>query len=1264
MSIDSGKDFQPVAREVSRLSEKISTLRTKIQKIFKKGETQDPSKTLQELSSLEIDEKKPNEPDDDTISMFDPNAGEKIKAYEAAKILSQQIKAEATKNSENQPIIETLFSDSPNLYEQHHREYKKEKNTIRGAINRSVNIRRLQKEGIKKSDAREIYDNLRSRGISSYQIEKPKEDFYGNLYRNEPIKNEEIIILLKNAHKIIDRDNSIGNLDEPAYFNINYLNSSILTLTDEQFQEKRQQINSLFFIDKGGARDLLSQPPFNKETISFINYFNTEFLIQKNQKIDFSVFKSDFLVLLTNRETTESYRHQVLQKSISNITKKLIISDVNHGSAIKIHELMVPQEGSRIISDEDILFSILSKMPGRVEQKFLIDIHRQYEERKISQNDMKKLVREGGSITVEFINKFIRSIENTADDHNIASSLLEMITISDTSDYENLKSLLSNPEIFSSFSPEDQKFWTKILTIGQTPYLNFLIRNKNTINLLVDQDNKPTLELLFKLIEAKSDFSTLSSVCTPELVDKVPNSHPDKLFFTLISRIDSQKIYDFLSQNKDSVMQRIKSSSNPEETLTQYLSIIEQINSSPSKEILKIKDQLLIEILNNPNPLEAYQKISDIFINNNLPVVGKITKVFSVLYPQSTIESILDKNKKLSRVLLSHQSSHLRQSIIFKDLLKINLESGETSLVNYLNLLDQSAAVLNKAKTGIPLSPIEIRQLSFFFKKLDTLYDSSLLSRIQPTEALDTSTIQSKISELYQKYKVKEGQSLSDRVVEMYFSSIGIKTISEALGYIKKSKETTHNRNLRLTQFIISEGDLIKNINSENLGSILNFGSVAREYLGADAGSDLTPFDTDTMRSNGEYSIENFEQVATSGYGDIYIVVKNRGQFQDTTNDPNPQYDPSKLEVFQSGNLGTNHYGVRTGFPSAEIDFIITPSNEPRKLENIFYEIAKHGVYIPVLDSKGELIFTPQDYERYRHSFDGVKQFGGEPLEVEKSQPSDPFYQEIINIKKSIQSEQIDSVSLADTKIKEKIKTILSTLGITFREQFDTSILGSRLYNIGSSGRRTNLPGNFDFDYNIVLDVPNYPKLKTLVDEIKKHFSHQDEITSELNQVRLTGVSGVSPEPIDLDIGINTTASTLIFTSHEAIEQKLDAIRLSYGEDTYQEVIANILLAKKILKENHAYKKGDNQDGGFGGIGTENWILSNNGSIKKAFETFWQAAHDNGRELTLDEFRKRYFILDSGENLRETGRSHDNFVFALQEKGYKAMLKAIGKYIS
>jgi len=825
------------------------------------------------------------------------------------------------------------------------------------------------------------------------------------------------------------------------------------------------------------------------------------------------------------------------------------------------------------------------------------------------------------------------------------------------------------PEALSSFTHEEQKKLLIIFNLKDIDTNSFktVLTSKVPPELLIDGNGKLT-PFFFETFITHDSFSLscLRSSLTSETIDSFPSEDQKiwKTISTLITELKDQTNKSPLYKNIKVISQKINSSTDPQETLKQYVSVIEQINSSPSKEILKIKDQLLVEILNSSNPLEAYQKISDIFIKNNLPMVGKIYRVFDVLYPSEKISEMLNGKKNLSRVLTENQSSRLRQFIIFNDLLKVNLGSGESSLVNYLNLFQTSSPLLEKARTEETLTQPEAAQLSSFFKKLDTLYDASLLSRLQPTEVLDTSTLQSKIDQLYQKYKVAEGQTISDRIAQMYLSGLGIRSIPEALDYINQTKESAHQRNLSRTDFSLGIGDLIKGVKSENLGDILNFGCVAREYLGADSSSDYTPFDTDVIKSTLNHSSNEIISSGLSGYGDLYIIIKDRGQFQNTTQINNPKYNQNQLEIFKSNvKKRGDDYGIRTGFPSSEIDFIVTTDTAPQKLENIYYEIAKHGVYIPILNKEGKQIFAPTDYQRYRHSFDGVKQFGGEPIQVEFSQSGDPFRQEIDKYKKEIETESSDEVSIVDTQIKEKIKTILDSLDIKLKDEFDNSLLGSRLYDIGSSGRHTNLPKDFDFDYNLVLDAPSYAKSQQLIEEIKTQFTHEGEIPAEISQIRLTKVSGIGSEPIKLDIGVNTTASTLIFASHEAIEQKLDSIKQSLGEDTYREVVANILLTKQILKDNHAYKKTDNQDGGFGGIGTENWILSNNGSIKKAFETFWQAAHSNGQELSLDEFRKRYFILDAGENFRETGRTHDNFVFILTDKGYHAMLKTIGKYL-
>ncbi|MFH2018370.1 MAG: hypothetical protein ABII98_00060, partial [bacterium] len=90
----------------------------------------------------------------------------------------------------------------------------------------------------------------------------------------------------------------------------------------------------------------------------------------------------------------------------------------------------------------------------------------------------------------------------------------------------------------------------------------------------------------------------------------------------------------------------------PQEKRKQYLSIIERIDSSPSQEIQRIKEQLLNQILEHDNPNETYNRIESVFIKNNLPLVGKIFRIFKILYPPEMLNEIL-KDPKLSPYLRS-----------------------------------------------------------------------------------------------------------------------------------------------------------------------------------------------------------------------------------------------------------------------------------------------------------------------------------------------------------------------------------------------------------------------------------------------------------------------------------------------------------------------------------------------------------------------------------------------------------------------------------
>ena len=131
------------------------------------------------------------------------------------------------------------------------------------------------------------------------------------------------------------------------------------------------------------------------------------------------------------------------------------------------------------------------------------------------------------------------------------------------------------------------------------------------------------------------------------------------------------------------------------------------------------------------------------------------------------------------------------------------------------------------------------------------------------------------------------------------------------------------------------------------------------------------------------------------------------------------------------------------------------------------------------------------------------------------------------------------------------------------------------------------------------------------------------------------------------------------------IQDRLNTI-YSQDKEKYRYVIANILLAKQVLKEAGAYKpnRGENPQGGLGGVGIENWILQNGGSFIDAATSFLQASE--GR--TFEEFKNTYQVWDFGTNhLAEQKGTypHDNFVSAnMNEIGYNNIIIALKNYLN
>lgn len=722
---------------------------------------------------------------------------------------------------------------------------------------------------------------------------------------------------------------------------------------------------------------------------------------------------------------------------------------------------------------------------------------------------------------------------------------------------------------------------------------------------------------------------------------------------------------------------------------------ISRLRNSPSAEIKRLEKELIGQLWKLDNPQQALEEIISIFEKNNLPLVGKTYRVFETIYDNpntsggAVLESDLSSKTNLSPVLTT-ATARARREIIYRDLLSINVKSANPQLRDYLEVIRDGENVVSRLENdGIEvLTDRERLLLGHFLDKMDMLYSASLFGRTienrkraRHIDSSATSSILSpaeRIQTLRRNFRARADQKLTDRLSEMFLKPIGLSSIEEVLVEMDRAKIEADSRNREFVQanvgkIVLKAGDRFKGVGLDDFGKILERGAVAREYLGASAGSDATPYDTDTGLileqdlANGVTSAVSSSP--STGYGDILLVVKDRNQFGNGTN----QY-----ESFASGVVGERHYGIRTGFPSSEIDAVIAKdslSSDYKKMDDLFITMAQHGQYIPVATIDGNVIFTSEQFDQYRKTFDGVSEYSQNPVTVRRvgigqvtySFPDSPRILE--STKAAIDQLRVDitqdreKVESLSNQIRQRVSDALASNGVTLRGEFDTSIYGAEFVDTGSTSRGSNVPGDYDFDMSLQLDPNDIKRLGEISGVVKEALKLQEDKShteTDYVQVRAIGSEIIEGETLDIDIGIGKRSDDGIFASSDAVSQKLDSIRATLGEDAYNDVLANIVLAKKILIEGHAYKK--LEDGGMGGIGVENWIVLHNGNVLDAFQSFWDASHsETGEILPYEEFARRYKVFDAGLNIKYN--NHDNFIQVLKPNGYAAMVESIGGYL-
>lgn len=697
---------------------------------------------------------------------------------------------------------------------------------------------------------------------------------------------------------------------------------------------------------------------------------------------------------------------------------------------------------------------------------------------------------------------------------------------------------------------------------------------------------------------------------------------------------------------------------------------------SNSKELHSFREILVKQLMDLDDPLTAANEIEKIFVKNNIPTVGKIYAAFEILHPDFQGFDFEGESSMVSPAL-KKSSTTSKKFIVFSDLIKASLGSNNRSINAYLKSIETGNNLYKSIKNGTvkyeELDEDQKEELINFANHLLSLYERSMKGRNEsksikvssnPIETIDTLVeILSPDGSL--------DYDLADRVVSMFCGFSGIETLEEAKNYVKGKVESADRRNRERAEkriFTLDQGDLIKGIGSIRFFEhILQNGSVSKEYLGASAGSDATPLDTDLSvieTTNSTFSSQ-ISSTAAKGYGPIWIVLKRDDRFyvsRDKDGEKDVKRDLSRYELFYTGVCGDGHYGIRTGFASSEIDYIILEEMDQR----VALEIAKNGFYIPIVNKQGELLFTPKDYDKLREKMAGLKRYG----ENEFVFSDNLVTEDTLEMAKKIPDSEKE-VQDKRACINAIIQKSLSQLGIGLKTQIDGDLSPGtvELIDTGSTGRGTNKPGDGDFDFMMRLDRDVYSdvrKMKALKDLLLQNFGKlgvKGEITGS-GDFRLKNVDVGNGHIVDIDITFTAKTDKISYSTDMCLQDRLSTIK-KQDPAKYNLVVSNILLAKKVLKDAGVYKpnRGDTPQGGLGGVGIENWILQNGGSFIDAAKSFLAAAEGK----TFEQFKDAYRIWDFGENHLAESRGtyvHDNFVTAnMSEAGYNKMVAALKAYL-
>lgn len=688
-------------------------------------------------------------------------------------------------------------------------------------------------------------------------------------------------------------------------------------------------------------------------------------------------------------------------------------------------------------------------------------------------------------------------------------------------------------------------------------------------------------------------------------------------------------------------------------------SLLAKIHGSTAIELVSHAYEIAERLLqmDYEKAIESAECLERIFLRSDIPEFAKLYCTANILY-----EGSINDETDISPVLFESED---KRSVLMTDLLKNAIRSGNPSLRRYLE----------------------------FHLHLSEEEEEEEQERSQESSDADDGLLS----------EFTNNKKFHTRLLG-YARALGYETTRDILVAMDETRAVAHRRHIdsvergpddiyRLKRDPIP-GDLIKSINIDYIHTMMRSGFNCPEMVGSGAHQDETHWDTDfgSFREGQVSSIdEAIRGSMAQDYGNndgVYVGMINDERLCHTyPGDSSPYGNMRQYEAYHNGDGWSNFRGIRTGLGSYDVDYFVITRSEDRN--RLAYEIAKSGCYTPVIDrASGHVVFTPEDYAAMRERFRGQPRYSEEPfayapnlslpdtLRTNDSDSSLGFAELVLGYdsreRESVEMDQAISAAILErvegSNLPDDIKAAFRNWQFSIDADYKSGHI--EVISTGSTARHTNIPGSADYDYIWRIDREIYEKygerIMSLLDGgesplITYDASDPDSCRRGLNIRK--GILWVGNTKIEIDISPTVKTNGLEYSSDIALADQLEHMKQD-NPDSYRAVIANIILAKAFLKKAEAYKKGNDaahSQGGLGGIGVENWILQNGGSLMTALGTFLDAAIDEqGQQRSWTEFKKRYTVWDFGENHLSRGNyPYNEFVYDnMNLTGYSRMVEA------